>query len=54
MRHHNGDLWADAKPDDAYPMLLSRSQHTFVTRVNPEDWSDLFQNRDQDLSRPGC
>jgi hypothetical protein len=49
MRHHNSDLWADAKPDDCHPMLLSRSQHAFVTRVNPEDWSDLFQNRDQHL-----
>lgn len=47
--HFNSDIWVDTKPDDAHPMLLSRTQYHFVTQISHNDLKELFAGRGKEI-----
>lgn len=47
--HMNSDVFADTKPRQAHPLLLSTTEHTWITKIQRDDWEDLFKKIDNDL-----
>lgn len=47
--HLNSDVFADTKPRQAHPLLLSTTEHTWITKIQRDDWEDLFKKIDTDL-----